>query len=95
VTKIASIAEEVERPGRNLPRAILGSLGIMTVLYVAVVSAVVGLSDPAVLRHGGLGGSASLTPMTDGAVLLFGGVGVALVSVIAVVALSSMANAGV
>ncbi|OYR87552.1 amino acid transporter, partial [Halorubrum distributum] len=48
-----------------------------------------------VLKTGGPGGTASLTPMADGAGALFGGVGVALISVIAVVALTSMANAGV
>ncbi|OYR86324.1 amino acid transporter, partial [Halorubrum ezzemoulense] len=95
VTKVASVAEEVKAPGKNLPRAMLGSMGIMTVLYVAVVGAVVGLSDPEVLKTGGPGGTASLTPMADGAGALFGGVGVALISVIAVVALTSMANAGV
>ena len=95
VTKVASVAEEVKAPGKNLPRAMLGSMGIMTVLYVAVVGAVVGLSDSEVLKTGGPGGTASLTPMADGAGALFGGVGVALISVIAVVALTSMANAGV
>jgi APA family basic amino acid/polyamine antiporter len=95
VTKIASIAEEVRNPGKNLPRAILGSLAVMTVIYVAVVAAVVGLSDPKTLKTGGPGGTASLTPMADGAELLFGGFGVLIISVIAVVALTSMANAGV
>ncbi|MFW6317515.1 MAG: APC family permease [Halorubrum sp.] len=95
VTKVASVAEEVKDPGKNLPRAMLGSMGIMTVLYVAVVGAVIGLSDPEVLKTGGPGGTASLTPMADGADALFGGLGVAFVSAIAVVALTSMANAGV
>ncbi|MFC7185381.1 APC family permease [Halorubrum yunnanense] len=95
VTKIASVAEEVKDPSRNLPRAMLGSMGIMTVLYVAVVGAIIGLSDPEVLKTGGPGGTASLTPMADGASALLGGAGVAFISVIAVVALTSMANAGV
>jgi APA family basic amino acid/polyamine antiporter len=95
VTKIASIAEEVENPGRNLPRAILGSLTIMTVVYVAVVAAVVVLTDPDTLIHGGPDDGASLTPMADGAESLLGGFGVVVISVIAVVALTSMANAGV
>jgi len=95
VTKVASVAEEVKDPGRNLPRAILGSMAIMTGLYVAVVGAVVGLSDSDILTTSGPGDTASLTPMADGAGALFGGVGVALISVIAVVALTSMANAGV
>ena len=95
VTKIASIAEEVKNPGRNLPWAMIGSLAIMTVIYVAVVAAVVGLSDPGVLTTGGPGGTASLTPMADGAAMLFGGFGVVVISVLAVVALTSMGNAGV
>ena len=95
VTKIASVAEEVKDPGRNLPRAMLGSMGIMTVLYVAVVGAIIGLSDPEVLTTGGPGGGASLTPMADGAGALLGGAGVLFISVIAVIALTSMANAGV
>jgi len=95
VTKIASVAEEVKEPGKNLPRAMLGSLGIMAVIYVGVVGAVVGLADPSVLKTGGPDGTASLTPMADGAAMLFGGAGVVVISVIAIVALTSMANAGV
>ncbi len=95
VTKIASVAEEVEDPGRNLPLAILGSLALMVVIYVAVVAAVVSLAEPKTLKTGGPGGTASLTPMADGADALFGGAGVVVVSVVAVVALTSMANAGV
>jgi APA family basic amino acid/polyamine antiporter len=95
VTKIASIAEEVENPGRNLPLAILGSMAIMVVLYAAVVAVVVGLNDPDVLTKSGPGGGVSLTPMADGAAGLFGGIGVFGISVVAVLALTSMANAGV
>ena len=95
VTKIASVAEEVENPGRNLPIAMLGSMGLMMVLYGAVVTAVVGLNHPDALTKGGPGGGVSLTPMADGAGSLFGGVGVVGISVIAVLALTSMANAGV
>jgi APA family basic amino acid/polyamine antiporter len=95
VTKIASIAEEVKNPGKNLPRAMIGSMSIMALIYIAVVGAVVGLSDPTTLTKGGPNDTASLTPMADGAELLFGGFGVAVISVVAVVALTSMANAGV
>jgi APA family basic amino acid/polyamine antiporter len=70
-------------------------MAVMTLLYVAVVGAIVGLSDPDVLTAGGPGGSASLTPMADGAGTLLGGFGVVFISVIAVVALTSMANAGI
>jgi APA family basic amino acid/polyamine antiporter len=95
VTKIASIAEEVKEPGKNLPRAMIGSMTVMTLVYIAVVAAVIGLSDPKVLKTGGPNDTASLTPMADGADALFGGFGVAIISIIAVVALTSMANAGI
>jgi len=95
VTKIASVAEEVKDPGKNLPRAMLGSMAVMTLLYIGVVGAIIGLADPDVLKTGGPGGTASLTPMADGAGALLGGAGVLFISVIAVVALTSMANAGV
>jgi APA family basic amino acid/polyamine antiporter len=95
VTKIASIAEEVKDPGRNLPRAMIGSMAVMTLIYVAVVAAVVGLADSETLKYGGPAGTASLTPMADGAASLFGGFGVVVISIVAVVALTSMANAGV
>ena len=95
VTKIASVAEEVKDPGKNLPRAMLGSMAVMTILYVAVVGAIIGLADPDVLKTGGPGETASLTPMADGADALLGGFGVVVISVIAVIALTSMANAGV
>ena len=95
VTKVASVAEEVEDPDRNLPRGILISMGVMMVVYALVVAAVVGLNDATALSTSGPGGGPSLTPMADGASGEFGGFGVVVVSVVAVLALTSMANAGV
>lgn len=95
VTKIASIAEEVENPGKNLPRAMIGSMSIMTVVYVLVVTGIVVIADSDGLLHGGPDGGASLTPMAEGAEVLFGGFGVLVVSILAIVALTSMANAGI
>jgi len=94
VTKIASVAEEVDDPDRNLPLGMLGSMVIMMVVYVLVVAAIVGMNDPAVLTKGGPNGP-SLTPMADGAGQLLGGFGVVVISAVAVLALTSMANAGV
>ena len=95
VTKIASVAEEVENPGRNLPRGILISMGAMMLLYTLVVAAVVGLNDPTPLTTSGPNNGPSLTPMADGAGQLLGGVGVVVIAVVAILALTSMANAGV
>jgi APA family basic amino acid/polyamine antiporter len=95
VTKVASVAEEVENPGRNLPLGILVSMGVMMVIYALVVAAVVGMNDPDILSTSGPNGGPSLTPMADGAAQLFGGFGLVLIAIVAVLALTSMANAGV
>jgi APA family basic amino acid/polyamine antiporter len=95
VTKIASVAEEVQNPDRNLPLGMLGSMGIMMIIYTLVVAAVVGLNDPETLSTSGPGGGPSLTPMADGAGQLLGGVGVVVIALVAILALTSMANAGV
>jgi len=95
IGEVASVAEEVIDPGRNLPRAMLLSIGVMMVIYTAVVSVVVGVVPAETLIHGGPGGGPSLTPMADGAGSLLGGAGVAVIALAAVLALTSMANAGV
>lgn len=46
---IANLAEEVKEPSKNIPRAILLSLFITTLLYVAVSFSVIALADPKTL----------------------------------------------
>ena len=48
---IVNIAEEVKRPRRNLPLAILLALGLATLLYVFVAVAALSVVSPAVLRQ--------------------------------------------
>ena len=88
VTKIASVAEEVENPGRNIPLGILGSLGFTTLLYVAIVFVLVGVTDP-----GSVAGS--LTPVAVAAEATLGQAGVFIVIAAAILALVSTANAGI
>ena len=88
VTKIASVAEEVEDPGRNIPIGILGSLAFTTLLYVAVVYVLVGVTDP-----GSVAGS--LTPVAVAAEETLGRPGVLAVIAAAILALVSTANAGI
>ena len=88
VTKVASVAEEVENPGRNIPRGILGSLAFTTVLYVGIVAVLVGVTDPGTVAN-------SETPVAVAAEVTLGQAGVAVVMVAAVLALVSTANAGV
>ncbi|ELZ98111.1 transporter [Haloferax mucosum ATCC BAA-1512] len=88
VTKVASVAEEVENPGRNIPLGILGSLAFTTVLYVAIVAVLVGVTEP-----GSVAGS--LTPVAVAAEATLGRNGVIAVILAAILALVSTANAGI
>jgi amino acid transporter/nucleotide-binding universal stress UspA family protein len=88
VTKIASVAEEVEDPGRNIPRAVLGSVLLMMAVYTLVVYVIVGTTPVASIAD-------SYTPMADAAGQFLGGIGTTVIAAIAVLALLSMANAGI
>ena len=79
--KIATVAEEMKNPGRNLPIAIIGSVAIVTVIYTILVTVMLGVvpwpelsldapvADAArVAFPGGLAGIAA-TIMTLGALL--------------------------
>jgi amino acid transporter/nucleotide-binding universal stress UspA family protein len=88
VTKVASVAEEVEHPGRNIPLGILLSIGVMLLVYTLVTFVVVGVTPIADLE-------ATLTPMAVAADQFFGAVGRAAITAVAILALTSMANAGI
>ena len=87
VTKVASVAEEVRNPDRNIPLSILGSLGLMIVVYPTVVFVMIGVVGPVAL-------SGSVVPVVDAARAVTSEIGVDVVAVMAVLALVSMANAG-
>jgi amino acid transporter len=86
VTKIASVAEEVEDPGRVIPLGMLGSLKVNTLLYVLIVAVIVGVAPE------GLVGSN--TPVADVAAATMPTTGVVAVVAAAILALISTANAG-
>ena len=88
VTKIASVAEEVENPDRNIPLGILGSLGFTTLLYVLIVVVMVGVTPPNLLSDSGV-------PMIHAAEATLATPGVVAIIVAAVLALISTANAGI
>jgi basic amino acid/polyamine antiporter, APA family len=44
--KVSSVAEEIKKPGQSLPRAIIGSVVIATVLYAGVVFVMTGVIQP-------------------------------------------------
>ena len=87
VTKIASVAEEVKRPSRNIPLGILISIGLMMILYPAIVYVIVGVTPLALL-------AGSEVPVAEAAGQFMGSLGVDVMAVTAALALTSMANAG-
>ncbi|ACV46877.1 MULTISPECIES: amino acid transporter [Halomicrobium] len=88
VTKVASVAEEVENPDRNIPLGILGSLAFTTLLYVLIVAIIVGVTDAGVV-------AGSATPVAEAAAATLGEWGVWAVVLAAILALISTANAGI
>ncbi len=88
LTKVASMAEEVRNPGKNIPLGMFLSLASILALYGLVVALVVGLV-PAERLHD------SLTPLSDAAGVALGPRGVSLISVAAALAFATTANAGI
>lgn len=88
VTKVASVAEEVEHPDRNIPLGILGSLAFTTILYVLIVVVMVGVAPASEIAN-------SLTPMAVVAERTLARPGVIAVVLAAILALISTANAGI
>jgi len=85
---IASISGEVKDPSRNIPRGMIFSVLAVTAMYSAVLIVVVGL-----LPGDKLVGS--LTPVADAGRILFGKAGYAVVSIGALLAFVTTANAGI
>lgn len=92
LTKVASVAEEVENPDRNIPLGMLLSLITATAIYTLGTLILVKLLEPEALFG-------SLTPMADGAEAFLGwmpyDLGVLLIVVSAIAAFASTGNAGI
>ena len=88
LTKVASVAEEVRNPGRNIPWGMFAAYGVVSVAYLAVVFVTVG-----VVAGKDLAGS--LTPISDGGQIVWPGVGLVALAAAAVLAFVSTGNAGI
>ena len=88
LTKIASLAEEVRSPGRNIPLGMILSIITVSIFYALVIFVTTGVLDPEKLYH-------SLTPIADGAEMSMGVFGNAVMAVAALLAFISTANAGI
>ncbi len=88
VTKVASIAEEVRNPDRNIPAGILLSVVLMILVYPVVAWIMVGTVGIDSLAK-------TVTPVSAAAEQFMGTFGTDVMIVVAIIALISMANAGV
>ncbi len=86
--KVASVAEEIKNPSRNIPLGMIISLVVVMVLYTLMVFVTVGVMDGVKLAE-------SLTPISDGASVFMGQWGVVALSIAAILAFLSTANAGI
>lgn len=86
--KIASVAEEIKNPARNIPLGMIISLLVVSIFYSLMVLVTAGVLAPDVLSH-------SLTPISDGAGVFMGGAGKIALAVAAILAFLSTANAGI
>lgn len=90
IAKVVSVAEEIKNPSRNIPWGITLSLLVMILVYALVVYVIVGVVPGDELGHGAY----KLMPLVQAGEELGGYWGMEIMAGIAVLALASMANAG-
>jgi basic amino acid/polyamine antiporter, APA family len=88
VTKVASVSEEIKNPERNLPLGVFMALTVAIVVYALGTFVMVGVIPADQLRH-------NYTPVATAAEIIFGHWGKVMVTIAAVFAFSSVANAGI
>ncbi|MDY7009792.1 MAG: amino acid permease [Planctomycetota bacterium] len=88
LTKVASVAEEVHHPGRNIPAGMFLAALVVTGFYIAAVFVVVGVMEAGELTN-------NLTPLSLAAEKFMGPGGMILLSVAAMLAFITTANSGI
>jgi len=91
LTNVASVAEEVRDPGLNLPLGMFLAFGTIVVIYVLGTSIMVGVVGVETLAKDG----GDLTPVATVAEVLVGRWGAIAMTIAALLAFSSVANAGI
>lgn len=85
---VASISEEVENPQKNIPLGLIVSIVTVTIIYTAVLIITTGILPAAEF-------AGSLTPIADAARRISGSSGFVIISIAAILAFITTANAGI
>jgi amino acid transporter/mannitol/fructose-specific phosphotransferase system IIA component (Ntr-type) len=88
LTKVASIAEEVRNPERNLPRGMLLALLAAVLIYMTGLTVMIGVIPAAELAE-------TYTPAALAAKYFSGQAGMIIISIAAIASFLSVANAGI
>ena len=86
--KIASIAEEVKDPGKNIPLGMLVSVIVVTILYVFMIFVTTGILKPSDFEN-------SILPISDAAKIFAGRPGYIAITIASFMAFITTANAGI
>ncbi len=88
LTQVASIAEEAKRPAYTVPRGMIFSFVVVSILYFLAVLITIGLLSPSEFK-------ATLEPLSHGGEKIAGKFGLFVVSIAAMTAFVTTANAGI
>ena len=86
--KVSALAEEVKEPGKTIPAGMILSLLVVSFAYFMGIIVTVGVLKGDLL-------SKTLTPISDGAGKILGKTGFIVMSIAAILAFASTANAGI
>lgn len=88
IVKLAAVSEEVKNPEKNIPRAFLGSVIFVILLYAGIIFIVNGMVELEVLLN-------TNTPLVYAATLMAGGFGRIVITIAGFFATVSTANAAI
>jgi amino acid transporter/nucleotide-binding universal stress UspA family protein len=86
--KIAAVAEEIKNPSKNLPRALIGSVALVTILYVVIVLVIGGMFKQSTIAD-------VRDPLTTAARTILGSPGAVAIIIAGLLATLSSANASI
>ena len=87
LTKVASVAEEVNDPGRSIPRGMFSAFAVVTVFYLLVIFVTTGLLSGSEFAN-------TLTPISAAAEKFSGRAGFTVLAIAAMLAFITTGNAG-